>query len=429
MKQHNKLLLGFAIGLILGTLCYYTLPQKDYPFMKWVVDIAVFSGAFFLRLIFMVVLPMLICALILGVYDLGKARGLGKAASRALGFTMLLTSIAIAMSMTLVNVLKPGVGLSFDRSLLTGQSIITLKSAAASVADKAWYQYLVDLLPQNPFDSLTKAFSGTEMIAVMFFALVFGYALSLCVKEDHPIIKVFDAIFQTSMTVIGFAMKIAPYGIAGIVFNTAYKFGYSFITNVFLFSIIVIFALAFQQFVVYALALKLFAKTNPWEFFKGCKEVYLYAFSTASSNATLPVALRVADETLKMPTKISRFILTIGATANQNGAAIFEGIAVLFLAQVFGVQMTLQGQFVVILLVLLAGMGTAGVPGGGSAMVIIIMTSIGVPAEGIGLILGVDRILDMFRTTLNVSGDLVIAKLVSAGISKEELEHTPAVEA
>jgi Na+/H+-dicarboxylate symporter len=166
---------------------------------------------------------------------------------------------------------------------------------------------------------------------------------------------------------------------------------------------------------VYGAALALIGRTSPWAFFSQCKEVYLYAFSTASSNATLPLALETAEHTLKLPPRIARFVLTVGASANQNGTALFEGVTVLFLAQVYGIHLPLESQVMVVLLSVLAGIGTAGVPGGSLPLIVVLLVQVGIPAEGIGLILGVDRFLDMCRTTLNVSGDLVIAKLVSLG--------------
>jgi Na+/H+-dicarboxylate symporter len=425
VKQQTKLLLAFfVLGVAFGLVGHYMLPVKNFPFMQGVLDIANFVGALFLRTIFMVVLPLLTSALILGVFELGKERGLGKAVSSAIAFTVLLSSIAVVIAIGLTNVLQPGAGVEFDKATLTSNaSVITIQKNAFSVADKPWYQYIVDLLPMNPVDSMARAFSG-EILAVMFFLLIFGYALSQTTDEESPIIKVLDSIFQASMKVIDFAMKLAPFGIFGIVFNTAYRYGYGFLQNIFLYCCVVVLGLLIQQFIVYSAALKIFAKTSPIEFFKASKEVLVYAFSTSSSNVTLPVSLRVAEESLRLPPKISRFVLTIGATANQNGTALFEGVTVLFLAQVFGIDLTIGHQVTVVLMSILAGVGTAGVPGGSLPLIVILCTQVGIPAEGIGLILGVDRILDMCRTTLNVSGDLVVAKLVSASVTKSEQQKS-----
>jgi Na+/H+-dicarboxylate symporter len=426
MKQHHKLLLGFILGVAGGLLGYYFLPAANYPFMTKVSEIFTFVGATWLRAIFMVVVPLIISALMLGVMELGKGRGLGKVAGKSLLYTILLSGLAVMIAIVTTNVLKPGVGLAFDKVALASNSgVLKIQDSVKVVSSKPWYQYIVDLLPMNPIDSAAKAFSG-EIVAVMFFALVFGWALSTVITDDdHPMVKFLDSIFQACMKVIELAMMLAPFAIFGIVFNTAYKMGAGFLGNVAYYALVVLIGLAIQFFVVYGLFLKFVAKTSPWAFFRDCKEVYLYAFSTASSNATLPIALETAELILKLPPRISRFVLTVGATANQNGTALFEGVTVLFLAQVYGIDLSIGQQILVVLMSVLAGVGTAGVPGGALPLVVVVMVQVGIPPEGIGLILGVDRFLDMCRTTLNVAGDIVIAKLVSSTMTETEVDALP----
>jgi len=430
MKQHYKLMLGFFLGVAGGLLGFYFLPAKDYTFMVKVSELFTFVGATFLRLIFMVVVPLILAALMLGVIELGKGRGLGKVAGKSLLYTVLLSGMAVLIAIFTTTIFKPGVGLAFDKAALaTNAGVLKIQDNVKAVAGKPWYQYIVDLLPQNPIDSAAKAFSG-EIVALMVFALIFGWALSTVIKDDeHPMLAFLDSIFQACMKVIDLAMKLAPFAIFGIVFNTAYKMGAGFLGNVAFYALVVVIGLALQFFVVYGIFLKTVARTSPWGFWKSCKEVYLYAFSTASSNATLPIALETAELVLKLPPKISRFVLTVGATANQNGTALFEGVTVLFLAQVYGIDLSFGQQVLVVLMSILAGIGTAGVPGGSLPLIVVLLTQVGIPAEGIGLILGVDRFLDMCRTTLNVAGDLVIAKLVSSGVEEElesEAEAEPA---
>ncbi len=422
MKQHNKLLLGFILGVSLGLVGYYYLPTKDYAFMAKFSELMTFMGATFLRLIFMVVVPLILSALILGTMELGRGAGLGKVAGKSLVYTLLLSGCSVAIAVVTTNFFKPGAGLTFDQAALASNAgVMTIQKNVAATQGKVWFQYIVDLLPQNPIDSAARAFSG-EIIALMFFALFFGWALSTVVtEEDHPIARILDAVFKACMAIIDLAMKIAPYAIFGIVFNTAYKMGAGFLGNVTFYVFVVLFGLAIQFFVVYALAIKVIARTSPFEFFRQCREVYLYAFSTASSNATLPVALECAELVLKLPPKISRFVLTVGASANQNGTALFEGGTVIFLAQVFGIDLSIGQQVLVVLMSILAGVGTAGVPGGSLPLIVLLMVQVGIPAEGIGLVLGVDRILDMARTTLNVAGDLVIAKLISENLDEKTL--------
>ncbi|MDQ2080555.1 dicarboxylate/amino acid:cation symporter [Xanthobacteraceae bacterium Astr-EGSB] len=423
MKQNDKLLLGFVLGVVFGLIGYYYLPAKDFAFMTRFSEVMTFVGAIFLRLIFMVVIPLILSALMIGTMQLGRgAGGLGKVGGYALLYTVSLSGIAAVIAVTLTNVLKPGAGLVFDKAAMAqNASVLTIQKNAIATAAKPWYQYFVDLIPQNPVDSAARAFSG-EIVALMVFALFFGWALSRVVKSDeHPISQVLEAIFQASMKIIELAMKIAPYAIFGIVFNTAYRMGAGFLGNVAFYAFVVVLGLALQFGVVYSLFLSLFARVNPLEFYSKCREVYLYAFTTASSNATLPLALECGEKKLGLPGRIVRFVLTIGASANQNGSGLYEGVTVIFLAQVFGIDLSIGQQFLVVLMSMVAGIGTAGVPGGALPLVVVVMIQVGVPAEGIGLILGVDRFLDMCRTTLNVGGDLVIAKLVTASTDEATL--------
>jgi len=418
LPQWAKLLTGFILGLVLGLIAYYAFPQKQNSWMEPFVEVCKFAGMMFLRIIMAVVVPLIVSALVLGVFELAKGHGLGKVAGRSLGFTVLFSSLAVAIALLLVNLLQPGKGVDFDKEALAQNAgVIKIEQNAKSVSNKTWQDYIVDLVPQNPIDSAARAFSG-EIVALMIFSLLFGYALSLVIKndEEHPILRVLDAVFKASLKVIEWALVLAPYGIFGLVFNTTYSMGGGFLGNLAAYAGVVIAGLFIQQFVIYGSALRIFGKVNPLQFMKKCREVYIYAFSTSSSNATLPVALEAADKKLNIPDKISRFVLTIGASANQNGTALFEGITVLFVAQVYGIDLTVGQQMIVVLMSILAGIGTAGVPGGSLPLIVVLMMQVGVPPEGIGLILGVDRLLDMCRTTLNVSGDLVIAQCVSAGV-------------
>ena len=254
-----------------------------------------------------------------------------------------------------------------------------------------------------------------EMLPLMVFALIFGFAISRAPAADgerNILIRVFDQVFDACMRIVGWAMVIAPLAVFAIVFNTARTFGTDVFAGVLLYVATVVAGLLVQQFVVYSVMLRLAARRSPLEFFRDCREVLLYAFSTASSNATLPVSIKAAETKLRLSPRVARFVLTVGSTANQNGTALFEGVTILFLAQAYGLDLTVGQQVRVMVMSIVAGIGTAGVPGGSLPMVLIVAQSVGVPAEGMGLILGVDRFLDMCRTAVNVSGDLVIAALV-----------------
>lgn len=358
---------------------------------------------------------MVFSALVLGVFDLASNQGVGKVASKTLFYTVICSTFSVLIGIGLVNFFRPGEGFKVDTSVFeTAKSNVETISANAK-ASKSFAEALVSVIPKNPLDAAVRALDG-EMLSLMFCALFFGFAFHLYQKshdgKEITIMRIFDEIFQASLKIVEIAMKIAPYAVFAIVFGTAFKFGLSIFESLFYFSAVVVGGLLLQQFVVYSFMLKIFAKRSPWKFFSDSKDVMLYAFSTSSSNACLPKSIDVAETKLGLTPSISRFVLTVGATANQNGTALFEGVTVLFLAQVFGVDLSMGQQFQVVLMCIIAGIGTAGVPGGSLPLIMIIMNSVGIPAEGIALILGVDRFLDMCRTTLNVSGDLVIAALV-----------------
>jgi DAACS family dicarboxylate/amino acid:cation (Na+ or H+) symporter len=271
---------------------------------------------------------------------------------------------------------------------------------------------------------------GNGILAVMFFALIFGVALTLIPEgRARPLIGVLEAVFDASMVIIGFAMKLAPYAVACLVFGITSRLGVDVLRTMLAFMATALLGLGLHLFVVYPMALRLFARARPLDFFRRTSDVMATAFATSSSNATLPVALRSAKETLRLPAPIAHFVLTVGAAGNQNGTALYEGVVVLFLAQVFGVELTVPQQVMVVLMSVLAGVGTAGVPGGSIPMIVIVLKSVGVPAEGIGLILGVDRILDMCRTVVNVIGDMTIATCVSRYNSSPGPLLAPAAEA
>lgn len=416
MKQHLRLLLGLVAGLLLGIVMH------PYAQHQLITDInANFLqpiGQVFLRLVFMIVVPMIFSAMVIGVYELGRGHDLGKVAARTLMYTIIASTLSVVIGIALVNVFGPGRGLEVDLGMVSAQSGSVESIQKNAAASKGFAQTLVDLIPRNPLEAAVKAFDG-EMLAFMLFALIFGVALSATSRKqekesENPVIALLDRVYGACMKIVDFAMWFAPVAVFALVFNSAFKFGYSILLSLGGYVLVVVAGLLLQQFVVYSSLLK-FAGYRPLDFFSSCKEVYLYAFSTASSNVTLPRALETAERKLKLPSDVSRFVLTVGSTANQNGTALFEGITVLFLAQVYKVDLTLVQQIQVVLMSILAGIGTAGVPGGSLPLIMILLQSVGIPAEGMGLILGVDRFLDMCRTTINVSGDLVIAAVVSKG--------------
>ena len=422
MKKAWVLLFSLFAGAFLGVLLH------PYSNQEWLQNISTYVlnpiGQIFLRLIFMVVVPLLFSALVLGVVELGQTVGFGKVVAKTLLYTVLASSFSVLIGIGLVNVFKPGVGLSINPDWVAEQSAQVQKIQANAEQAKTFDKILIDLFPKNPVDVAARALEG-EVLAFMVFALLFGFALVRARPGGGSgrsyLFEVIEEILHVCMKMVEHAMKLAPLAVFSLVFISASKFGIEIFRALLFYVALVIFGILIQQFVVYAALLKMFTRWSPLEFFGKCREVYMYAFSTASSNATLPYTLKTAEEVLKLPNKISRFVLTVGSTANQNGTALFEGVTVLFLAQVTGVDLTFGQQVFVVIFSIIAGIGTAGVPGGSLPPMMILLKTVGIPVESIGLIIGVDRLLDMARTTLNVSGDLVIAALVSEEDKSEKV--------
>ena len=418
MKKNILLFASLLMGIVLGSIAHN---YAHIEILNGIIQNVVHPiGQVFLRLLFMIVVPMVFSALVLGVYELSKNQGVGKVAMKTLGYTVIASTLSVLIGVGLVNFFEPGKNFSLDRSIIESQAT-TVESISTNAQNaKPFGQALAEIIPKNPLESAVKALDG-EMLSLMFFALFIGIAFHLYQKQENnrdlKTLTILEEIFGVTLKIVDVVMKIAPLAVFCIVFNTAFKFGIEVFQSLIYFVLIVVGGLLMQQIFVYSFLLKFFAKKNPWAFFKDCRDVYMYAFSTSSSNATLPKSIETAEHKLKLNPSISRFVLTVGATANQNGTALFEGITVLFLAQVFSVDLTLAQQFHVVIMCIIAGIGTAGVPGGSLPVIMIIMNSVGVPPEGIALILGVDRFLDMCRTTLNVSGDLVIAALVDEPVT------------
>lgn len=422
LPLHVKILIGLVIGAALGITANMLASSSPAVAARvtWLAkDLIEPLGRVFLRLVIMVVVPLVFSALILGILELGDLKSLGRVGLRTLGYTLIMSLASVFIGVALVNIFKPGSSLPEDKRVQlreqyqTDADDMVKKSAAA----KTWQKTLLDMLPENPLQEMVGAVDGSSkgngMLAVMFFSLVVGVALTLTRERTGPLIGVIEGLFDVSMTIIGFAMKLAPLGVGCLIFSVTATIGFEILQILLWFVCTVILGLAIQMFVVYSLMLIFVARMSPKVFFVSAREAIFTAFGTSSSNATLPTALRVAKENLHLRPEVSQFVLTVGSTANQNGTALFEGVVVLFLAQVFGVHLDILQQVVVVLMSILAGIGTAGVPGGSIPMIVIVMGQVGVPPEGIAVILGVDRILDMCRTTLNVTGDLVLATCVS----------------
>jgi DAACS family dicarboxylate/amino acid:cation (Na+ or H+) symporter len=369
----------------------------------------------------MAVIPLIFSALALGVAELGDVRQLGRIGAKTLAFTLVISSISVVIGVGLVNIVRPGEGLTdVERqslmSTISSQGAQTTVQKAAEA--KTVIQTLIDIIPKNPLADAVGAFDenyrGGGILALMFFSLFVGLALTLARSERTQVFEQWlQGLYDVVMKIIALAMKIAPYGVAALVFSVVARLGIDVVLILGKYILVVISGLLLHMFGVYSLILKYVVRVSPRKFFAHLEDVMLTAFSTSSSNVTLPTALKAAEQKLRIPPHISRFVLTLGSTANQNGTALFEGITVLFLAQFFGVHLTYAQQFTVILAAVLAGIGTAGIPGGSLPVIVLVLQSVGVPGEGIGVILGIDRILDMSRTVVNVTGDITVAAYVA----------------
>ena len=423
MKLHTKMFVGGLGGALLGIVAHLVIGGT--PLLENVVRYVTQPiGQVFLRLLFMLVVPLIVTALALGVAGLGDLKSLGRIGLKTLAYTVTVSAIAVLLGVGLVNLIQPGTRMPEEmRQRVEAGMNKEAAVATTATAPKSGLDLLVQMVPDNPI----KAMANGDMLAVMVFALFLGIGIALTRQQSSAVRSFEEALqglYDVTMRLIGMVISFAPYGVAALLFTLTAQLGYQILQQLALYVFVVVLALAIHQFVVYSVAVKVFGGMSPRVFFRGIEAAMLTAFSTASSNATLPTALKVAEENLKLPRHISRFVLTIGSTANQNGTALFEGVTVLFLAQFYGVHLSLAEQFTVVFICILGGIGTAGVPAGSIPVVALILGMVGVPKEGIGLILGVDRFLDMCRTTINVTGDLAAAVVVSKGESHPAAEDT-----
>ena len=411
---HWLMLAGFVVGLAAGLYVNLYIGAET-PWVQFVTDnVTGTIGQLFLGLLFMLVLPLLFSAIVVGVAEMGDLSSLGRVGWKTLAMTVVVSTIAVVIGLGLVNYFQPGAGVdpALAQELLTqyADSARGIVENAPERVDLA--QFFLDLVPRNVFNAAAE----NQVLPFMVFAVFFGVGLVLVRSAATDQLQLaITGLFEVMMKLLTVVISVAPIAIACLMFNLAALFGWDLLARLAAFVGVAVAAMAIHMFVVYPTFVWLLGGKNPFAFFAQVRDPMVVAFSTASSNATLPVSLRAAETELKLPRKIARFVLTVGATANQNGTALFEGVTVLFLAQFFGVPLSLDQQVVVMLVCILGGIGTAGVPAGSLPVIAMILVMVGVPPEGIGLILGVDRFLDMCRTTLNVTGDLVVATVVSRG--------------
>ena len=437
MPLHTRILLGLVGGVVAGVATNYFV-GGDNARVTWIVtNITEPVGQLFLRLLLMTVIPLVFSSLVVGVAGIGDVRKLGRVGLKCLAYTVIISAISVVIGLTLANTIRPGeridpataqalqerYGTDASKRIEDAQKPAKKKSVLTTVVET--------IVPTNPIAAIAgvkedpKEGDTPNMIHLMFFALILGVATTMIsTPVSAPFVRGPEALYEISAKIIDIIMKFAPFAVACLLFNNTARFGLDLLWALAWFVVTVLAGLAIHMFGVYSLSVYFLSRLSPLDFFRRVKTVMLTAFSTSSSNATLPTALRVSEENLGVPREINSFVLTVGATANQNGTALYEGVTVLFLAQLAGIDLTLGQQIMVAYLAILGGIGTAGVPSGSIPFIVLVLVTVGVNPALIAIILGVDRILDMCRTTLNVTGDITAATYVARSEGYELLKST-----
>ncbi|MGH9939826.1 MAG: dicarboxylate/amino acid:cation symporter, partial [Blastocatellia bacterium] len=441
MPLHTRILIGLGVGLVAGIAVNLILGGV-HPRVAWTVaNVTEPVGTLFLRLLLMIVIPLVFSSLVVGVAGVGDVRKLGRIGLKSFAYTFVLSAISVVIGLTLANTIRPGKRIDPSTATQLEQRYGSAASKTVEDAkktgaapDSALMQVVKTLVPSNPvaalvpFNPATQTIGETpNMLHLMFFALLIGIAITLIpASTAAPLLRGLQALYEVTAKLIALIMRFAPYAVACLIFSNIARFGLDLLQALFWFVVTVLAGLALHMFGVFSLSVYFLSRISPLEFFRRIETVILTAFSTSSSNATLPTAIRVSEENLGVPPAINRFVLTIGATANQNGTALYEGVTVLFLAQLAGVDLSFGQQLMVVYLAILGGIGTAGVPSGSIPFIVGVLASININPLLIAIILGVDRILDMCRTTLNVVGDLTIATYVARSEGYKLLKPQPA---
>jgi len=411
MPLHIKVLLGFVLGALLGLAAHAS--GADAPLVQGAITwVAKPVGQIFLNLLFMLVVPLMFSALVLGVAELGDIASLGRLGWRTLTYTAVVTGAAVGIGLLMVNLIQPGTHLD---PALVQQAMASNAGKAGEIITSGHQlnalELLINIVPHNIIGAMA---DDKQKLGIVFFALMVGIGLVLTPSPATQAFKhALQGLFEICMRLIGLFVRLAPYAVACFMFTLTAQLGLDVLAGLAWFVVTVVLALALHMFVVLPLWVRFMGGMPVRTFFRGSQEASLMAFATASSTATLPVTLRVAEENLRLPRKVSRFVLTVGASANHHGTALFEGVTVLFLAQVFGLHLPFLQQVMVLVLCILGGIGTAGIPSGSLPVIAMICGIIGLDPAGIGIILGVNTFLDMCRTSLNVTGDLATAVVVS----------------
>ena len=419
---HTKILYGLLIGAVLGLVANLTVGGAH----EWVAFINKYIagpiGQIFLRLLFMIVMPLVFASISLGVAGLGDLKKVGRVGGKALGFFLVTTMLSATLGLLLVLAVRPGSRVSPEvrtELLATYQTDASAKVEAASQSTFG-IETLVNIVTRNPLKSAV----DMDMLGVIFFGIMFGAALTLITAERaRPMIGVLEGLQDIVIKIVEMAMKIAPYGVAGLIFGVTSRFGLELLRPLGNYVLVVLAGLILHTVVTLALLARFTSGISPRLLFRRIRPAMITAFSTSSSAATLPTNIAISEQSLGVPSRIAGFVLPLGNTMCMNGTSLYEGVTVLFLAQVFGVDLSVGQMIVVMLMSVITAVGAAGVPGGSIPLLVGILVMFGVPGEGIALILGIDRILDMSRTVVNITGDHVATLFVA----RSEGVWTPAM--
>ena len=417
MQLWQKILIGLVLGVLVGL--FANLMALEW--LQAVLELIEPIGTLFIKLITMIVIPLVVASLLVGTASLGDIRKLGRIGGKTVSYYLLTTAVAVSIGLLLSNIVQPGGRIdSTTRDRLSSQFTEQAAGAMQTAAEKPpMSEVLLDMVPSNPIS----AAANGELLPLIIVTIIFGAALSLIEDErKRAVLSFFNGVNDTVMVMIDWVMKLAPYAVFALIASVVASFGLDLLRSLLIYALTVVAGLLLHTFGTYALLVRFLAKLNPIDFFRKIAQVQLVAFSTSSSNATLPVTMETAQEDVGISKEVSSFVLPLGATINMDGTALYQAVAVMFIAQIYGIPLGIGEQLTIVMTATLASIGTAGVPSAGIIMLILVLNSVGMGAQtqaGIALILGVDRILDMLRTAVNVTGDLTCASFVARSEGEE----------
>jgi Na+/H+-dicarboxylate symporter len=400
MTLTTKVLIGMGLGISVGLLINLLDLNSEGAFVNTYLVNGLFFivGKMFVTGLTMLVVPLVFFSLITGVIGIGDIGSLGKVGGKSFALYMLTTAVAIAIGISIAATMGIGEGVN-----MTSSVSFSAKEAPALSA------VLIDIIPSN----IVNAMASGKMLQIIFFSILAGISILMVGKKAEPVVKLLEISNEIMMKMVNIVMAVAPYAVFALLGKAISDLGLNLLIDLASYVGVLIFALLLHLFVTLMIVLKLFSGMSPFVFLKKVREMQIFAFSTSSSNATIPVTLRTVIDKLGVKNSVASFTVPFGATINMDGTAIMQGVATVFIANAYGVDIGITGYLTVILMSVLASIGTAGVPGVGLIMLSMVFTQVGLPIEGIGLILGVDRLLDMVRTAVNVSGDAVVSVVVA----------------